>query len=223
MNQNLDPVYVLYNYWRSSASWRVRIVLHLKGITFEYVPVHLLKDGGKQFSAEYEALNPMKQVPTLEQRLPSGERFLLGQSVAIMEYLEEQHPEPALLPADARGRALVRQLVETINSGIQPLQNLSVMAKVREDYQGDAGAWTRYWVARGLKALEAEVQQTAGLYCYGDQVTLADACLVPQLGASQRFGVDLTPFPTLVAIGERCQALASFQKSHPAAQVDAEV
>lgn len=222
MNQGSEQGYILHNYWRSSASHRVRIVLHHKGIPFEYVSVHLLKDGGKQFTPEYEAMNPMRQVPTLEHRLPTGERRLLGQSVAIMEYLEELHPEPAMLPADALGRARVRQLVETINSGIQPLQNLSVMAKVREEYKADAGAWTRYWVARGLQALEAEVKVTAGRYCYGDQVTLADACLVPQLGAAQRFGVELTPYPTLVAIGERLHALESVQKAQPSLQPDAE-
>lgn len=211
----------LYNYWRSSASQRVRIGLHLKGLAFEYVAVHLVKEGGQQFSEAYQSLNPLRQVPTLELKL-NGHTVHVGQSMAILELLEELFPTPALLPADPIQRAKVRQLAEVVNSGIQPLQNLAVMAKVRDEYHQDASAWTRDWMARGMRAYEAEVRTTAGLYSLGDQVTLADICLAPQMNACRRFGLDLTPYPTLLRIDAALTEHPAFVAARPDQQPDAE-
>ncbi|WP_426754835.1 maleylacetoacetate isomerase [Myxococcus sp. Y35] len=211
----------LYSYWRSSASWRVRIGLHLKGLKFDYVPVHLVKDGGEQNGAAYRAVNPMRTLPTLEWTEADGTARRLSQSLPVLEYLEERFPAPALLPADAYLRARSRMLAEMVNSGIQPLQNLSVMQRVKQELHADDKAWSAYWNARGLEALEAAVQLTAGRFCVGDTVSLADVCLVPQLYGARRFGVDLAPYPTLLRIESECQALPAFQAAHPDRQPDA--
>lgn len=207
----------LYGYWRSSASWRVRIALNLKGLGYEYVPVHLVRDGGEQHGADHQARNPMRQVPVLE---VEGGR-LISQSLAILEYLEEVHPEPALLPADPLLRAKVRQLAETMNSGIQPLHNLAVLQHV-QSLGMDSKAWGAHWVNRGLQALEAVVAESAGRFCVGDQPTFADACLVPQLYAARRFDADLSLAPTLLRVEEACAALEAFQKAHADNQPDAQ-
>ena len=165
---------ILYNYWRSSASWRVRIALNWKGIPFDYVPVHLLKDGGQQNKDEYKKLNPMGRVPAL---VIDG--HTLAESVAILEYLEETRKERPLLPADAVKRALVRQLVEIINSGVQPLQNVSVLAKIGDEYKQDRKEWAQTYIKKGLAAFEEIVATSRGKYCVGDEVTFADACLIP--------------------------------------------
>lgn len=211
----------LYSYWRSSASWRVRIGLHLKGLRFDYVPVHLVKDGGEQNSAAYRALNPMRTLPTLEWTEADGSVRRLSQSLPVLEYLEERFPAPALLPADAFLRAKCRMLAEMVNSGIQPLQNLSVMQRLKQELGADDKAWSAYWNMRGLEALEAAVQPTAGRFCVGDAVSLADVCLVPQLYGARRFGVDLAPYPTLLRIEAECQALPAFQAAQPDRQPDA--
>ncbi|CAG5126849.1 unnamed protein product, partial [Candidula unifasciata] len=161
---------VLYSYFRSSASWRVRIALAIKGVKYEYRAVSLVK--GEQFSDEYKKLNPMGQIPTL---LIDG--HCLTQSLPIIEYLEEKYPEPALLPKDSFGRAQVRALAEIVNSGIQPLQNLRIIKQVGEGQS----EWARHHIEFGFKALEAMMANTAGVYSYGDQVTMADVCLVPQV------------------------------------------
>jgi maleylpyruvate isomerase len=206
----------LYNYWRSSASWRVRAALHLKAIPFEYVSVHLVKDGGQQHGATYTAMNPMAQVPLLE--LDDGRR--IGQSVAILEYLEEAFQAIPLLPADPYARAETRQLVEIINSGIQPFQNLTAQKRVRE-MGGDADAWTKAFITTGLAALEAIARDTAGAFLVGNTPTLADCALVPQLYAARRFGVDLTPFPTLTAVDATCAQHEDFERAHADNQPDA--
>lgn len=207
----------LYGYWRSSASWRVRIALELKGVGFEYVPVHLVRDGGEQHGAAHLARNPMRQVPVLE--LADGQQ--LSQSLAILEYLEEAYPQPALLPSDPLLRARVRQIAEMMNSGIQPLHNLAVLQHVQAT-GGDSKAWAAHWVGRGLQALEAVVSQTAGRFCVGDQPTFADACLIPQLYAARRFDADLSVAPTLLRVEEACGALEAFQRAHADAQPDAQ-
>lgn len=207
----------LYGYWRSSASWRVRIALNLKGLGYEYVPVHLVRDGGEQHGAAHQARNPMRQVPVLE--VPGGR--MISQSLAILEYLEEVHPEPALLPADPLLRAKVRQIAETMNSGIQPLHNLAVLQHV-QSLGADSMAWGAHWVNRGLQALEAAVSEHAGRFCVGDQPTFADACLVPQLYAARRFDADLSLAPTLLRVEEACAALEAFQKAHADNQPDAQ-
>ncbi|XP_005106935.1 maleylacetoacetate isomerase [Aplysia californica] len=184
---------VLYGYFRSSASWRVRIALALKDIKYEYKAVHLLKNGGEQHSEEYKKLNPMGQLPTL---IIDG--LTLTQSLAIMEYLEERNPTPALLPPDAAGRAQVRALSEVINSGIQPLQNLNVLQKI-----GDTKVeWANFYITKGFKALEAMLEKTAGQYCYGNQMTMADLCLIPQVYGAQRFGVDVKNYPVIMRVYE---------------------
>ncbi len=210
----------LYNYWRSSASWRVRIALNLKGIAYEYVAVNLVADGGQQKSDAYRALNPMAQVPTLVVE-ENGVARTLTQSVAIVEYLEERYPSPALLPRDPYLRARTRALVEVVNAGIQPLQNLEPQRYVREELKGDAAAFTKHFIGRGMLALEALAAETAGAYLVGDEVTLADLCLVPQMFAARRFGVDPATLPTLARVEAACNALAAFQSARPEHQPDA--
>ena len=197
----------LHGYWRSSCSWRVRIALNLKGLPYEYVPVHLLKDGGQQNTDAYRALNPMRTVPMLEVKDAGGQVQRLAQSLAILEFLEERHPTPALLPQDAFLRARVRMLAEMVNSGIQPLQNLSVMQHVKAELGRDEKAWSVHWISRGMAALQQSVQESAGRYCVGDSVSFADLCLIPQLYASRRFGVDPAAFPLLTRIEAECEKL----------------
>lgn len=210
----------LHSYWRSSASWRVRIALAHKGIAYEYAPVNLVKDGGEQRGDAYRALNPLMQVPTLAWE-ENGETRLLTQSIAILEYLEETHPEPALLPRDPYLRARARQLAELINSGIQPLQNLEPQRYVREELKGDATAWTRHFIVRGMAALEEEAKRSAGDFLVGDAVSFADVCLVPQMFATRRFAGGADAFPTLARIEARCLALPAFQQAAPERQPDA--
>jgi len=204
----------LYAYWRSSSAWRVRIVLHHKGLPFAITSVHLRE--GDQHAPEHTARNAMAQIPVLE--LDDG--TCLAQSVAILEYLEETHPEPAMLPADPIARARVRQAVEIINSGIQPLQNLAVLIAI-DGLGGDRVAWSRDAIARGFVGLEALASQTSGRFLVGDQLTLADALLIPQLYNARRFKVDLAPFPTLLRVEANCTGLPAFQAAHPDAQPDA--
>jgi maleylpyruvate isomerase len=210
----------LHGYWRSSCSWRVRIALNLKGLPYEYVAVHLLQDGGQQHSEAYRAKNPMRAVPTLEVVDAQGRPQYLGQSLAILEYLEERHPTPALLPQDSFLRARVRMLAEMVNSGIQPLQNLSVMQHVKGLGQ-DEKAWSVHWISRGMAALQQSVQESAGRYCVGDSVSFADVCLVPQLYACRRFGVDPAAYPVLARIEAACASLPAFQAAHADRQPDA--
>lgn len=205
---------ILYGYWRSSATWRVRIGLGLKGIAYETRFVHLAK--GEQLGAEHAARSPMRQIPVLE--LPSGER--LTQSVAILEWLEEAHPAPALLPGDALGRARVRELVEIVNSGVQPLQNLSVLKAV-EELGGDRTGWAAAANAKGLDALEALAAGSAGRFLHGDHPTLADCCLIPQLYSARRFGLDVARWPTLARVEANCAAMPAFQAAHADHQPDA--
>lgn len=207
----------LYGYYRSSCSYRVRIVLNLKGIEVEHVPVHLVRGGGEQFAPEFVTKNPMAQVPLLE--LDSGER--LAQSVAIVEYLEETVPTPPLLPREPIARARVRALVEMVNSGIQPLQNTRVLGELTN--RGvDPGEWGRLFVRLGLEAIERTAAASAGQFLVGDALTLADVYLVPQLYNGRRFGVDLSLFPTLLRVEAACLALPAFDRARPERQPDAE-
>ena len=208
----------LYGYWRSSSAWRVRIALEWKGLPWDNVPVHLVQGGGQQHLPEHEARNPMRQVPVLE--LEDGRH--LGQSVAIIEYLEERHPLPPLLPLDPVERAQVRQLVEIVNSGIQPMQNLFVLQRI-EALGGDKAAWARDAISRGLGALERLARPWAGQFLVGDQLSLAELFLVPQLYNARRFGCDLQAWPTLLDVESRCVGLPAFQRAHPDAQPDAGV
>ena len=212
----------LYTYWRSSAAYRVRIALHYKGLAFESVPRHLLRDGGEQRQADYLALNPQGLVPALA----DGE-LVIAQSIAICEYLEETHPEPRLLPGDARDRALVRSMALAIACDIHPLNNLSVTAYLRSQLGADGDAvsrWVSHWIQRGFAALEERIQRgaTDGRHCYGDVVTLADVCLVPQMYNARRFKVDVAAYPRLTAICSHLEALPAFAAARPEAQPDAE-
>lgn len=212
----------LYSYFRSSAAYRVRIALNLKGLDYETVSVHLLKDGGQQNSEAYLALNPTRLIPTLV----DGEHAI-AQSMAILEYLEETHPEPALLPADPVGRARVRAIAQTIACDIHPLNNLRVLKHLKRELGVDdetKDAWYRHWINVGLTSLEAMLagNPATGRYCHGDQVTLADVLLVPQVYNARRYDCDLTAMPTAVRIAEACSQLDAFVQAEPARQPDAE-
>jgi len=210
----------LYSYWRSSASWRVRIALHWKGIRFEYAPVHLVQ--GEQRSAAHHARNPMEQVPALEVEF-EGTRRTIAQSLAILEFLEECFPEPPLLPRDPFLRARVRELAEVVNSGIQPHQNVTPLKRIDALQDGAGKAYARHFNEVGLAALEERIRETAGRFSVGDQPTFADCCLVPQLYSARRFEVpDLEArFPTLLRIEAACNELPAFQLAHPDRQPDA--
>jgi maleylpyruvate isomerase len=218
----------LHGYWRSSASWRVRIALGLKELDYTYVPVDLTRDGGEQHQEAYRARNPMRQVPILSveepRREPSGalttQAFELTQSVAIFEWLEERCPTPSLLPSDLLLRARTRQLVEIANSGIQPLHNLAVLQAVKA-WGGDEKAWAKSVIERGLEAFSSVTAQVSGRFCVGDAPTFADACLIPQLYAARRFGADLGPHAGLLAIEAACATLPAFERAHADRQSDA--
>ena len=201
----------LYNYFRSSASFRVRIALELKGLSYDYVPVHLVKGEHKQ--ADYASLAPEMLVPHLE-----VDGHNLAQSMAIMEYLDETHPEPALLPRDAVGRAQVRALAQSIACEIHPLNNLRVLMYLVKEMGASEEAkntWYRHWVRSGLEAFELQLTPHAGTFCWGDTPTLADCCLVPQIFNGQRFNVDFLGLPRTMAAFEACMALPAFQRAQP--------
>ncbi len=213
---------VLHSFFRSSASYRVRIALGLKGLDVRQVPVHLNRAGGEQFTPGFRALNPQSLVPVY-----SEDDFHLGQSLAILEYLDERYPTPPLLPSTAEGRARARQLAFTIACDIHPLQNLRVLKYLKGPMALSDEAknqWIAHWISLGLEALEAEVAPSSmrGAFCMGDTPTIADCCLVPQLANARRFETDLSPYPTLLAIDAACQALPAFRDAHPSAQADAE-
>lgn len=212
----------LYSYFRSSAAYRVRIALNLKGIDYETVPVHLVKDGGQQLSESYRQLNPTALVPTLV----DGD-LAIGQSMAILEYLEETHPEHALLPADAKGRARVRTIAQFIACDIHPLDNLRVLKYLKHEMKVGEDAkntWYKHWVEVGLTAVEAMLagHPDTGRYCHGDQPTFADLCLVPQVANARRFDCSLDAMPNIVRIDAACAELTAFQKAAPANQPDSE-
>jgi len=211
----------LHNYFRSSASYRVRIALNLKGLGYEYHSVHLSRGGGEQLGPEFRALNPQSLVPVLED---GGQR--IAQSLAIIEYLEETHPHPPLLPKSAGERARVRALALSIACEIHPLNNLRVLNYLTGELGVSEEAkllWYRHWLALGLAALEAELagSRHTGNFCHGDSPTLADCCLVPQLFNARRFDCDLSSFPTLLDLERRCNELAAFRDAAPDRQPDA--
>ncbi|AYZ66368.1 maleylacetoacetate isomerase [Burkholderia multivorans] len=212
----------LYSYFRSSASYRVRIALHLKQLPFDYVPVHLLRDGGQQLKDEYRALSPDSLVPTLV----DGDAAL-QQSLAIVEYLDETHPEPPLLPKAPLDRAYVRSIALQIACEIHPLNNLRVlkylkhMLQVPEEAKND---WYRHWIEAGFATLEARLANDprTGRLCFGDTPTLADICVVPQVFNANRFAIDTSRFPTIQRIYDYAMTLDAFKAAAPGAQPDAE-
>lgn len=208
----------LYNYFRSSSAYRVRIALNLKGIPYDRVAVHLLNNGGEQNSAEYRAVNPMAQVPTLVDG-----NFNLGQSMAIINYIDDLHPQPKLFPINPKLRARVIQLCEIINSGIQPLQNLRVLQELEARFGADAAAkenWSQFWIHRGLEGLEKLLKTTAGQFCIDNEPSAVDCFLVPQIFVAKRNNLNLEPFPIITKINQNCLALKSFIDAHPDNQPD---
>ena len=200
----------------------MRLALEFKGLSYEYVPVHLVREGGTQFSPSYRRLNPQSRVPTLE---VAGRA--LTQSMAIMEWLEETHPDPPLLPADAFGRARVRSLALLLVADVQPLQNLAVTKYLKEVVGAGESAlrnWLGEWVGRGMGALEVRLatETDTGLFCHGDRPGLADLCLVAQCYAARRVGVDLGRYPTILRIDARCAELPEVLRAAPERQPDAE-
>lgn len=212
----------LYTFFRSSAAYRVRIALNLKGLAYEALPVHLSRGGGEQLAPAYRKLNPQSLVPVLQ----DGERAL-SQSLAIMEYLEEVYPLPPLLPNNPAARARVRSLALAIACEIHPLNNLRVLNYLSGPMGlGDEAkrTWYHHWIALGLGALEARLaaERETGSFCHGNAPGLADCCLVPQLANARRFKCDVSPYPTLLRIEKNCQALDAFQRAAPDRQPDAE-
>jgi maleylacetoacetate isomerase len=212
----------LYSYFRSSASFRVRIALALKGLDFEYASVHLLKGGGQQFAAEFTAMNPAALVPVLD-----DDGIVLTQSLAIIEHLDETRPQPPLLPGDAASRARVRALALAIACEIHPLNNLRVLGYLSKTLgvsDEQKNAWYRHWVETGLATVEAMLagDSRTGACCHGDTPTLADICLVPQIFNAQRFQARLDHVPTVMRIHRHCLTLPAFAESVPALQPDAE-
>ena len=212
----------LYSYFRSSASYRVRIALNLKNLPYEYLPVHLLRDGGEQFKPEYRELNHDAIVPTLV----DGDH-VITQSLAIIEYLEETHPEPPLLPSKPVDRAYVRSIVQQLACEIHPLNNLRVLKYLKRSVGVNdevKDAWYRHWISSGFAALEEYLvaDGRAGKLCLGDTPTIADICLVPQVLNANRFNVDMSPYPTIRRICEHANTLDAFARAEPGVQPDAE-
>ena len=216
----------LYGYFRSSASYRVRIALNLKGLDVEHVPVHLVKNGGEQFSAAFRALNPDALVPALLDS-DNDHEIALTQSLAIIEYLDEKYPTPALLPGNAAERAHVRSLALSIACEIHPLNNLRVLKYLSTTLgvsEEQKNAWYQHWCIAGLTALEQKLarDKRTGDFCFGDTPTLADCCLIPQIANAQRFNCDLSEMPILMRVNQRCLEMDAFIKAMPMKQPDAE-
>jgi maleylacetoacetate isomerase len=218
----------LYSYFRSSASYRVRIALNLKGLAYDTVPVHLLKDGGEQLKPEYRELNPDGLVPALIDDVAQGEaQAVLTQSLAIIEYLEEAYPTPALLPVDKFDRAYVRALALSIACEIHPVNNLRVLRYLVRDLKlsdEDKDRWYRHWCEQGLAAVEQTLarDKRAGTFCYGETPTMADCLLIPQIANAGRVNSDLSNMPTIMRINAHCLTLPAFIDAGPGKQPDAE-
>lgn len=212
----------LYTYFRSSAAYRVRIALNLKGMSYDALPVHLLKDGGQHLQDEYRKINPSGLLPSFQ-----DDRITLTQSMAIIEYLEEIHPEPPLLPKDAPGRGRVRELAQIIGCDIHPVNNLRVLNYLVK-YMGFSDQakteWYRHWVIEGFQSLEAHLARDpgAGPFCHGDHPTIADCYLVPQVFNAQRFNIDVSAYPNIDRINSLCIELPAFRAAHPSHQPDTE-
>ncbi|TDF39585.1 maleylacetoacetate isomerase [Alteromonadaceae bacterium M269] len=212
----------LLGYWRSSATYRVRIALNLKQIPYEYEPVHLLKDGGEQHSEEYLTLNPSHLVPTF---IDEDEDVILNQSLAIIEYLDERFESgEKLVPSDCLYKTKVRALSYDLACDTQPLANLRVLQYLTNDLHHEdnvKGQWAKHWTEKGLAVVEQKLKNTAGNYCFGFDITLADVCLIPQVYNALRFGVDLDKYPTVKKVYENCSELSAFIDALPENQIDA--
>ena len=212
----------LHGYFRSSSSYRCRIAFNLKGLDYDFAPVHLVKDGGQQKSPEYRAMNPQGLVPSLE----VGDD-VLTQSPAILEWLDETYPEPPLLPANTLEKARVRAFTQVIACEIHPLQNLRVLQYLKGEFERDQDgviAWCQRWIGDGLSACETllERQNNGAAFCFGDHPGMGDIYLMPQVFSAARFNVDLSAMPNINRIAENCAKLEAFDKAHPSRQPDAE-
>ncbi|HZD41133.1 MAG TPA: maleylacetoacetate isomerase [Terriglobales bacterium] len=212
----------LYTYFRSSASYRVRIALNLKRLPYDQEPIHLRRGGGEQLKPAYRRINAQSLVPALE-----DEGRILTQSLAIIEYLDERYPEPPLLPSAPADRAWVRSMALVIACEVHPIQNLRVLKYLKDEFRhsdDDVNHWARHWIQLGLAALEQMVlsSRLRGKFCFGDTPTLADICLIPQLANARRFGCDLAPYPSLLQIESACNVLPAFADAKPEKQPDAE-
>lgn len=210
----------LYGYFRSSAAYRVRIALNLKGLDFDQIPINLVK--GEQRGDDHLARNPQGLVPSLM----LDDNSVINQSLAICEYLDEVHPQPAILPVDALARARVRELAQLVACEMHPLNNLRVLKYLVDKLGADEAAklaWYRHWISEGFTALEAKLSTNAlaGNYCHGDTPTLADICLIPQVYNAERFECDLSAYPIIQRIAANCRSLPAFEKAAPEAQLDA--
>lgn len=213
----------LYGYWRSSAAYRVRIALNLKGLAYQQVPVHLVKDGGQQHSAEYQALNPQELLPLLVDQGNGGVR--IAQSLAILEYLDEVFPALALLPSDAAQRAQVRALALHIACDLHPLNNLRVLQYLTGQLgvsEADKDVWYRHWLHKGFAAVEAGLAVFEDRLSLGERPGYLEACLIPQLYNARRFNCDLDAYPRILAMAARCDSLPAFQQAEPEVQPDAQ-
>lgn len=210
---------ILYSYFRSSASFRVRIALYLKEVPFEYRPIHLLKNGGEQHSKGYLHLNPIGQVPSFVHNNQT-----LGQSMAIINYIDQQWSAPPFFPKDPWRHAQIIEVCELINSGIQPLQNLGVTQRLKSQLQAsdqDVKKWNHFWISKGLEAIENRIEPTADHFSFGKTVTAADLFIIPQVFSSTRFGVDMNKYPCLSRVNKNCMELEAFQQAAPNFQPDA--
>ena len=216
--------FILTSFWRSSCSWRIRIALALKNVPHTLQTIHLQRAGGEQFKTEYRAKNEMAQVPLLTINAENAAQpIYLSQSMAILEFLEEEYPEPPLLPRTPRERAKVRQIAEIINSGIQPLQNSSTLKKIKS-FSQDERAWARFWIQDGLYNLERQVCELCTKdFLITDQPTIAECCLIPQLYGARRFGCDIDAWPRLLEVESKCLSLEAFAITSPEMQPDAEL
>ncbi|MBE8222286.1 MAG: maleylacetoacetate isomerase [Bdellovibrionales bacterium] len=207
----------LYNYYRSSASYRVRIILNYKNITYKYVPIHLLDSGGEHRSDEYKKINNFQQVPSL-----LHDKNIITQSMAIAQYLEDVQPEPGLIPHCHLDKSYVLQICEIINSGIQPLQNLSLLQKIKKDFNAEKEItkWCQFWIKKGLTSLEGQLKTKSGKFALGDTVSLADTFIVPQIYASLRYSVNIDDFPCIKKIEDNTKNIKAFADAHPDKQID---
>ncbi|OGT64022.1 MAG: maleylacetoacetate isomerase [Gammaproteobacteria bacterium RIFCSPHIGHO2_12_FULL_45_9] len=205
----------LFDYFRSSASFRVRVALNLKGLPYDLVPIHLVNHGGEHLTPEYQTINPSSLVPTLKE----GDK-VLTQSLAIIEYLNDLHPEPPLLPSEPYEKALVRAFSLSIAADIHPLNNLRVLTYLTDHLNLNEAAktkWYQHWITKGFSALETQLNAHphSFQFCFGHQPSLADICLVPQCYNARRFNCDLSPYPTLMRIDQTCQQHKAFEKAWP--------